>query len=66
MRYCFLWFLYLFTEHVAGPRGADHEVGDGGGHDRLGVAEGVDAALEGQIFISVFGVNPSDKQDLDA
>ena len=37
------------TEHVAGPRGADHEVGDGGGHDRLGVAEGVDAALEGQI-----------------
>ena len=42
----------LDTEHVAGPRGADHEVGDGGGHDRLGVAEGVDAALEGQITVT--------------
>ena len=40
------------TEHVAGPRGADHEVGDGGGHDRLGVAEGVDAALEGQVTLT--------------
>ena len=38
----------IVTEHVAGPRGTDHEVGDGGGHDGLGVAERVDTGLQNQ------------------
>ena len=65
-RYCFLWFLYLFTEHITGPRGADHEVGDGGGHDRLGVAEGVDAALEGQITVTINNIQLLDQRLITA
>ena len=51
----------MFTEHITGPRGADHEVGDGGGHDRLGVAEGVDAALEGQITVTINNIQLLDQ-----